>query len=340
MRDQIITLLAVVVVVLGTSTIAFIYYDEWRGEPGLGDAIAEYEDGNYRSAFALFLQLAQDGSLEAQRYLARQYENGEGTDRNMVEAFHWRLRLADHGDAYSMFWVGRSYHLGNGTAPNLERTLHWYRRAVQLGQVDAQSLLGVMLVFGEGQPANPEKGLPMMMNAIEAGDAWAMAMLGTAHRDGHLGTPNMQQALRWCLASTRAGHVAGYECAVELLSNEKRPTFDLEQAYVWSLVARHWWRSDAERISQLDREIREMLRHPPAWPDRRAPITGATERISGDSSGGDIPEDWAEYARRYRDFESWPVRLEETVRLRAEATADDIIARWPEPPITDDACCQ
>lgn len=337
MRERIITVLAIVVVVLGTSGIAYFYYDQWRGELGFSDAQDLYENGSHRSAFTLFRRLAQSGHLEAQRYLAHQYEHGEGTDRDMVEAFHWRLRLADQDDAYSMYWVARSYDHGTGAATNQDRALRWYRSAAQQGQVDAQAVLGAKLIFGQGVTADPVQGLRWLMQAVDAGNAWAMAILGDAHRKALLGKLNLQEALRWCLKSIRGGHFAGYKCTVELLGDEKLPTFDLEQAYVWSLVARHWWRDDANVISRLDDEIHGLLRHRPEFSGpRTSAIVGATEIHDGTLSDGDAPESWLEFERRYRDFESWPIRMEEVDRLRAEAMANDIIARWPQPPITED----
>ena len=337
MRDRIITALAVVVVVLGTSAIGYIYYDEWRGGLGVGDAIEDYDAGNYRSAFGLFQRLARGGNLEAQRYLATQYEHGLGTDADAVRAFNWRLRLADQDDRHSMYWVGSAYDYGRGVRENRPLAIRWYRRAAEMGHVDAQAVLGQRLVSGSGVAADPEEGLSMLMKAVDAGDAWAMAMLGEAHRDGLVGMRDYDLALRWCLSSIRRGSFAGYECILDLMTNKNLPTYDLEQAYVWSLVARHWWQDDERNTERLDYVIPGLLRHRPVYTGpRSSAVVGATERVDGASPSENAPETWLEFERRYRDFESWPMRLAEDDRLRAEATANEIIERWPEPPIVEE----
>lgn len=336
MRDRIITILAVIVVVLGTSSIAYIYYAQWRAELGFDDAKEAYDEGRYRSAFAIFHRMARAGDIDAQRYLTLHFEYGQGTDVDMVAAFHWRLRLADHGDDYSMFWIGHAYEFGTGTGENRPLAFRWYRRAAERGQVDAQAVLGARLVFGRGIAADPEEGLSLLMKAVEAGDTWAMARLGEAHRDGFLGKPDFDVAHRWCLESVRGGSFGGYECMLELLENKQLPTYNLEQAYLWSLVARHWWRDDESKTERLDNVIPVLLRHQPAFPSQRGSlIVGATEHVDGTPGSVDMPETFLEYERRYRDFESWPIRLPEEARLRAESAAEDIITRWPQPPIAE-----
>ena len=337
MIERFITILAVIVVVLGTSTIGYIYYDQWRGEPGLDDAVEDYGDGNYRSAFVLFRRLARDGNTEAQRYLAYQYEHGLGTEADIVEAFNWRLRLADRNDADSMYWVANAYESGTGTLVNFALGIGWYRRAAAQGHIDAQAVLGARLVSGGGVAADPGQGLPLLMQAVDAGNSWAMAQLGEAYRDGSLGKMDYDLALSWCLKSIRAGSFAGYECTLSLLENKHLPIYDLEQAYVWSLVARHWWQDDESINERLDYVIPGLLRHRPVFQGSRIGlITGATELVDGTSQPGDQPETWLEFERRSRDFESWPIRLAEEARVRAEAAAEDILARWPEPPIVED----
>lgn len=336
MRNRVITILAVVVVVLGTSGIAYIYYDEWRGELGFIDAREAYDDGNHRSAFNLFHRLARAGHFEAQRYLAHMYEHGEGTDTDMFEAFDWRIRLADRGDLASMYWVAWSYEKGRGTVVNHDGAIRWYRRAARQGDVDSQAALGAKLVFGNGVAADPDQGLMWLRRAVDEGNAWAMAMLGRALNEGRLGKPDNPQALNWCLQSIKGGNFAGCKCTLDLLGNDKLPTFDLEQAYVWALVARHWWRAEDDKVSWLDAEIRGILRHRPVFSGRRtSSIVGATELRDGTPVPADRSESWLEFEMRYRDFESWPIRLQGRARSRAETTAEDILARWPEPPIIE-----
>ncbi len=329
MRNLIKTLLAVGIVVFGVSTIAYIYYFQSLGESGFEEAKEAYDSGDYRSAFVLFRQLAHDRDVAAQHYLANMYEHGLGTKPDKVEAFHWRLRLADLGDTYSMYWVGRSYFRGAGARRNSERAIHWFRRGAELGQAEAQGWLGSLLISGQGVAMDQEEGLSWITRAVNAGDPWSMMVLGRIHQDGDLGNPDFSQALHWCLESTRAGSFDGYRCALELLADEALPTFDLEQAYVWSLVARHWWREDASTASLIDYKIQTILRHYPDILESRSTIVGSRDLITEDS-------DPLESIGQLDDFESWPIRLEEPARLRAEATAENILIKWPAPPITED----
>ena len=334
MRDRIKMLLAVSIMVAGVSTIALIYYVQSLGEPGFEEAKEAYDGGRYHSAFVLFRRLAHDRDVAAQHFLADMYEHGLGTERHQVEAFHWRLRLADLGDTYSMYWIGRSYFSGVGVRWNSERAIHWFRRGAELGQAEAQGWLGSLLISGQGVAMDQKEGLSWMMRAVNAGDPWSMMVLGRIHRDGDLGSPDLPQALHWCVESTRAGSIDRYKCAVDLLADETLPTFDLEQAYVWSLVARYWWREDSRNAPMIEYKIWTILRHYPDILGSRGAldIAGAKRPIPRNPDISDL----LGHIENLDDLEAWPIRLEEQARLRAEATAADILAEWPAPPITED----
>lgn len=341
MRDRIFTILAVVVVVFGTSGIAFWYYDQWSRERlsqmGYDDAVSAYESGDHEFAFKIFFRLARLGNSEAQRALAQFYEQGISTEQNYYEAMSLRFRLADRGDVYSMYRLGWHYEQMRGTSENHEGAIRWYRRAAEQGNVAAQTALGSKLIGGFGVEPDPDDGLLWLRKAIDSGDPQAMSALGRAYQRGSLGDPDYRAALRWCLEAAKDGDYVGLVCTIELLRKEDLPTFDLEQAYVWSLVARHWWRHDPGTASYFDSGIPTLLRQRPEF-DGPSPrqITGATEFVNGAPDPEDVPEEYRDFLRRYRDYDSWPVRLEESARRRAEATANGMLARWPDPPMTED----
>jgi Sel1 repeat len=59
------------------------------------DAEAAYARGEYATAFKIWLPLAEQGSPEAQRNVARMYERGEWVAQDKQAAAEWYSRAAD-----------------------------------------------------------------------------------------------------------------------------------------------------------------------------------------------------------------------------------------------------
>jgi hypothetical protein len=59
------------------------------------DAEAAYARGDYATAFKIWLPLAEEGSPEAQRNVARMYERGEWVAQDKQAAAEWYSRAAE-----------------------------------------------------------------------------------------------------------------------------------------------------------------------------------------------------------------------------------------------------
>ncbi len=65
---------------------------------GLPDAIEAYDQGDYASAFAEAMPVAQRGDADAQYLLGYLYARGEGVRTNLVHAYFWYTLAARQGD--------------------------------------------------------------------------------------------------------------------------------------------------------------------------------------------------------------------------------------------------
>ena len=61
--------------------------------PDLEDALEAYENNDYKTAFKIFMLLAEHGDAEAQCSLGNMYSDGEYVAQDEEEAAKW-LRLA------------------------------------------------------------------------------------------------------------------------------------------------------------------------------------------------------------------------------------------------------
>jgi hypothetical protein len=60
------------------------------------DAEQAYASGDYKTAFALWLPLAEQGSARAQMNIARMYEKGEWVAQDSAQAGEWYRRAAQN----------------------------------------------------------------------------------------------------------------------------------------------------------------------------------------------------------------------------------------------------
>jgi hypothetical protein len=60
------------------------------------DAEQAYASGDYKTAFALWLPLAEQGSARAQMNIARMYEKGEWVAQDSAQAAEWYHRAAEN----------------------------------------------------------------------------------------------------------------------------------------------------------------------------------------------------------------------------------------------------
>jgi len=62
-------------------------------------AVDAYEREDYKTAYKLFLPLAEQEDSDAQCYLGWIYENGHGVPKDIKEALKWFRLAAEQGDA-------------------------------------------------------------------------------------------------------------------------------------------------------------------------------------------------------------------------------------------------
>ena len=122
----------------------------------LGDALAAYEQGDYETAHALLLPLADQGDGTAQARLAFMYENGEGVAADPVAAADWYRLAADQGDAASQYRLGQIYLQGLGLPKDMVQAQMWMEIAAAHGQAPSsqeRTMIDSTLSFDQREKA-------------------------------------------------------------------------------------------------------------------------------------------------------------------------------------------
>ena len=161
------------------------------GKPGHGanpvlakqfkQGVAAYDAKKYGRAFELWLPLAQNGDLAAQRNVAHLLRRGLGVEQD------------------------------------LPRARKFYEQSAEFGFVTAQTNLGVMLLEGEGGDAEPDKAAFWLDRAARGGDPIAQFHLARLYETGTGVPPTPGRALGWYALAARSGHQPSLDRLAELV---------------------------------------------------------------------------------------------------------------------------
>ena len=143
-----------------TFLLALTFLFLFSGSSGVfGDDNQDFQDGldaaqrqDYKTAYKLWLPLAEQGDADAQYNLGQMYYNGPGVQQDYKEAVKWYRLSAEQGHAKAQLNLGVMYGGGLGVPQDYKEAVKWYRLSAKQGDADAQYNLGGMYDRGRGVP--------------------------------------------------------------------------------------------------------------------------------------------------------------------------------------------
>jgi uncharacterized protein len=178
---------------------------------GSDEGKAAYDRGDYARAHEEFKKFAELGDSEAQYFLGRMFDKGEGVPKEHAEAMKWYLRAANQGNAKAQFNIGLAYQTANGVPQDYAEAVKWFRKAADQGDAEAQCGLGNMYGEGHGVPQDYAEAVNWCRKAAEQGNSLAQATLGWAYADGNGVPQDYVQAYMWFILAARQGYPSAEE---------------------------------------------------------------------------------------------------------------------------------
>ncbi|MFT5396561.1 MAG: TPR repeat protein [Gammaproteobacteria bacterium] len=114
------------------------------------------------------------------------FENGD-----YKTAFTLWMPLAESGDADAQNYMGILYYLGFGVQKDYKKSLEWYERAAKAGHADAQRNYGDMINFGRGIQRSNQEAYKWYFAASQQGNQKAARQIEVLAASGNL-SPNQQ----------------------------------------------------------------------------------------------------------------------------------------------------
>ncbi len=169
---------------------------------------------------------AEQGSVEAQRYLGIGYSDGDyaGDQKDYEKAAHWLTKAAEQGDAMAQHHLGLLYLHGYGVAQDPEMGREWIAKAAEQGEYRAQYHLATMYLVGLGDKdgnADEKEAFRWCKASAEQGYVEAQGMLATMYWNGQGVEKDVHRAAQWYLLAADAGHPkAQHQVAVMYATGE------------------------------------------------------------------------------------------------------------------------
>ncbi len=194
---------------------------------------AAYERKDYRTAFAGFKKLAEQGLAIAQINLGLMYADGEGVPKNEQQAVAWYRKAAEQGSATAQMSLGVMYADGRGVPKDEQQAAAWYRKAAEQGLASAQSILGVRYLKGRGVPKDEQQAVVWFRKAAEQGYAIAQSDLGVMYHTGQGVPKDDREAVVWYRKAAEQGLDGAQHNLGVMYGNGEGVPKDDQQAVAW-----------------------------------------------------------------------------------------------------------
>ena len=114
-----------------------------------------YDGGDYETAHAEWIALANSDDAEAQVAIAGLYRLGAGRDPDMVKAAYWYRRAAEQGFATAQTNLGILLSFGITGKRDYNEAFRWFLAASLQCDDSAQTNLSLLFANGLGAARNP-----------------------------------------------------------------------------------------------------------------------------------------------------------------------------------------
>ena len=193
------------------------------------DAIAAYDEGDYKRAARLFEPLAKHGDAVAQYNLGRMYDTGLGVARNYKEAARWYGLAAAQDLASAQDYLGMLYQDGVGVVQDHKEAFRLYGLAAAQGNRHAQFKLGEMFEDGRNVARDYKEAARLYGLAAAQGFAGGQNYLGMLYESGKGVAQDYKEAAR--LYGLAAAQGDGYgKFALDALNTKLNDSADEQKA--------------------------------------------------------------------------------------------------------------
>lgn len=191
------------------------------------------------------LEVAKQGSAEAQFEVGAMLENGRGVTADRDQAKKWYQKAADQNHSRAVQAVARM--------KDNARRLGLIEKQAMKGDVEAQYKLGTMYLTGTGTPVDLKQSEQWLTRAAKFGHTKAQFKLGHLHYVELAEDGNMNTAFEWFSKAAESNYPPAYYYLGDMYATGNSVDRDYYKARVWYEKAREAGFSPAlQALKELD----------------------------------------------------------------------------------------
>jgi len=140
-------------------SIFFLAFASQASAGEFGDGMKAYRSGDYATARAKWLPLANSGHTRAMNNMGLIYKKGLGSPKNLTKSFGFFRRSAQQGFSLAQYNLAGMFEKGLGTKKSPAKAIEWLRKSADNKYSRAQLKMGVWHERGFGVPRDPVDAL-------------------------------------------------------------------------------------------------------------------------------------------------------------------------------------
>ena len=120
-----------------------------------------YENGDYRTAFKLFLQAAEDGDVDAMNRIAIMYTCGEGVICDYDKSIEWEKKAIASGSTSALLNIGITYRIKG----DIKLSKYWFEKSLDSGDGEAALQLAKLYLVSDKEIDRVKAYLSIAINS-------------------------------------------------------------------------------------------------------------------------------------------------------------------------------
>lgn len=191
-----------------------------------------FYSGDFKTAKTIFLQAAEQGSVEAEYFLGLIAKNdADRADYQAAKSHFINAALLNHVQA--MWELGVLYENGEGVAQNQFTAMDWFRKSELAAGTVAPDSFYINDHSGELIEVSVSQYLEYLTQQAQSGRTEAKFALAKIYDRGVITAANLTHAFNWYLSAANDGHVKAAQLVSYFYCRGIAVARDPKQANAW-----------------------------------------------------------------------------------------------------------
>lgn len=142
------------------------------------EALKAFKNKEYKKAFKLYQQDANNGNTTAQNALSYLYFNGIGTQKDNKKGLYWIKKAASKNDSTAQYDLAMMYLSGQNVKEDHKEAFKWLEKASKQDNLNAKYNMAFMYYKGDSVDSNVSKTALLLDDIAKKGHQGAKANVG------------------------------------------------------------------------------------------------------------------------------------------------------------------